>query len=76
MSKNDSTDETPRRFRTLRFNPLRDLLPWVAVAVGVVQTVRAGTGAIDPIFMTLGPALIVLGVSGFFVGRWLKKRNL
>jgi hypothetical protein len=76
MSENRSTDDTPRRFRTLRFNPLREMLPWVAIVVGIVQTARAGTGAIDPIFTMLGLVLIVVGGSGFFVGRWLEKRNL
>ena len=73
--------QTPRRFRTLRFNPLRDVLPWVAVAAGVVLTVRAiaAIAAIgsdgDAGFALAGPVLVVLGVAVFFINRWQAKRG-
>jgi hypothetical protein len=76
VNENKRTDETPRRFRTLRFNPLRDVLPWIAIAVGILHTIRAATGSMDPMFLITGPILIVIGVSGFFIARWLKKRTL
>jgi hypothetical protein len=69
-------DETPRRFRTLRFNPLREVLPYVAIALGIFHTVRAATGVMDPIFLTTGPILIVIGVAAIFIFRWMKKRGL
>jgi hypothetical protein len=69
-------DEMPRRFRTLRFNPLRQVLPYVAIALGIFHTVRAATGAMDPIFLTTGPILIVIGVAAIFIFRWMKKRGL
>jgi spore maturation protein SpmB len=71
----ESTDVPPQRFRTLRFNPLRDVLPWLAVAVGVFQTIQAATGAMDSIFLIVGPVLIVIGISGLLLARWMKKRG-
>lgn len=64
-----------RRFRRLRFSPLRDLLPWVAVAVGIALTIRAATGGMGSIFFIAGPALCVLGDIAFFVFRWMGKRG-
>lgn len=72
----NSTDGTPRRFRTLRFNPLREVLPYVAIALGIFHTVRAATGAMEPIFLTTGPILIVIGVAAILIFRWMKKRGL
>jgi spore maturation protein SpmB len=71
----ESADVTPQRFRTLRFNPLRDVLPWLAVAVGAFQTIRAATGAMDSIFLIVGPVLVVIGISGFLLALWMKKRG-
>jgi hypothetical protein len=69
---------TPRRFRTLRFNPLRDVLPWVAVTAGVVLTIRAiaaiGSDG-DAGFALAGPVLVVLGVAVFFINRWQGRRD-
>ena len=75
---NPERAQTPRRFRTLRFNPLRDVLPWVAVAAGVVLTIRAiaaiGSDG-DAGFALAGPVLVVLGIAVFFINRWQAKRG-
>jgi spore maturation protein SpmB len=60
----------------LRFNPLREILPWVAVAVGIFHTIRAATGAMDSIFLITGPILTVIGITGFLIARWMKKRGI
>ena len=77
MIQEDGRDSsTPRRFRTLRFNPLRALLPWFAVAAGLYLTIRGATGGMDAIFVVLGPALVVLGIAAFFLYRWMAKRGI
>ena len=72
----DGDDSTPRRFRRMRFSPLRDLLPWVAVALGIVVAIRALIGSMDPIFLILGPALSVFGIAAFFFVRWIGRRGM
>ena len=74
--EDDNTDARPRRFRTLRFNPLREVLPWVVIVVGVFQFIQAATGAMDSVFLIIGPVLIVIGISAFFLARWMKKRGI
>jgi len=74
MSENE--DATPRRFRRMRFNPLRDVLPWVAVVVGIVFAIRAAVGEMGSIFLILGPALSVFGVVAFIVFRWMARRGI
>jgi hypothetical protein len=79
MTDEDETTGTPRRFRTLRPNPLRDVLPWVAVVVGVVLIIR-GVFDIsrhdDPAQLLIGFGLAALGLVVFFVNRWQSKRGL
>lgn len=73
-------DTTPRRFRRLPHGgPLRLLMPWICVIVGVAMAVK---GAIDlqvrgdGLFVVLGAGLVIVGVVAFFVYRWLEKRGL
>jgi hypothetical protein len=79
MSDGDEeANETPRRFRTLRPNPLRDVLPWVVVAVGVIQSVRGGIdlahgGGLAQMLIGLG--LAVLGIVVFVINRWQARRG-
>lgn len=78
MTDEDETTGTPRRFRTLRPNPLRDVLPWVAVVVGVVLIVR-GTVDVsrhdDPAQTLIGAVLAVIGLVVFFINRWQARRG-
>lgn len=60
----------------MRFNPLRDVLPWVAVVVGIVFAIRAAVGEMGSIFLILGPALSVFGVVAFIVFRWMARRGI
>lgn len=79
MTDEDETSETPRRFRTLQPNPLRDVLPWVAVVVGVVLIIRGVFDVSrhdDPARLLIGLGLAALGVVVFFVNRWQSKRGL
>jgi hypothetical protein len=72
------SEQTPRRFRSLRFNPLRDVLPWVAVAAGLVFTVRGVAAVVetgDATWLIVGPGLAVLGVAAFFINRWQARRG-
>jgi L-lactate permease len=69
----------PKRFQKLKFNPLRDVLPIVAVIVGVFLVVRAVAGLADggdPLLIYVGSGLAVLGVAVFFINRWQRKRGL
>lgn len=75
----EEANETPRRFRTLRPNPLRDVLPRVVVAVGIIQSVRGGTdlahgGSLAQMLIGLG--LTVLGIVVFLINRWQARRGL
>ncbi len=76
MCDHEDEDSTPRRFRTLRFNPLRDLMPWIAVVMGIVFAIRAAAGSVAPMFLVIGPALVVIGIAAFFLFRWMGKRGI
>jgi hypothetical protein len=79
MADEDETTETPRRFQTLRPNPLRDFLPWVAVVVGVVLILRGFFDASrhdSPAQLLIGAGLAAIGLVVFFVNRWQSKRGL
>jgi hypothetical protein len=58
------------------FASARVIPAWGAVIGGVVATFRGATGDLGSIFLIAGPALIVLGVIGLFVVRWMAKRGL
>ncbi|WP_146243996.1 hypothetical protein [Curtobacterium sp. MCBD17_013] len=80
MSDGDEeADETPRRFRTLRPNPFREVLPWIVVGVGVIQAVRGGIDLAHgggPGTMVIGIGLAVLGIVLFVINRWQARRGL
>lgn len=71
-------DDVPPRFRRLRVNPLRDVLPIVVGVVGVVVAVsgwlRMNAGG-DPLNPLVGVGLAVLGIVTFFINRWQAKRG-
>ncbi len=74
----DAEKPVPRRFRRLRFNPLRDVLPWVAVVVGSFLVVRAAIGRSpgdDIVWLVMGLVLTTLGIVVFFVNRWQARRG-
>lgn len=80
MSNTDEkANETPRRFRTLRPNPLRDVLPWGAVVVGIVHAVRGGfelAHGSSPLQLLVGLGLAALGIIAFVIYRWQARRGL
>lgn len=73
-------ETTPRRFRRLPHGgPLRLLMPWVCIVVGVGMLVKGAIDAQvrgDALYSLLGAGLVVLGVVVFFVNRWQEKRGL
>jgi ABC-type enterochelin transport system permease subunit len=74
----DAGKPVPRRFRRLRSTPLRDVVPWVAVVVGLLLVVRAMLGrdpGDDPVWLVTGIVLGVLGIVVFFVDRWQARRG-
>jgi len=79
MTNEDESSGTPRRFQTLRPNPLRDVLPWVGVVVGVVLIAR---GVFDlanhhgPGQLLVGAGLAAIGLVVFFINRWQARRGL
>jgi len=74
-----SESEPPRPYKW-RYGPLRLVMPWLCIAVGVFM---AGDGALslaangggDPLIFMLGLGLIVVGIVTFFVARWQAKRG-
>lgn len=56
--------QVPKRFQRLKFNPLRDVLPAVAVIVGVFIAVsavaRLADGG-DPLLVFVGSGLLLSG---------------
>ena len=71
--------QVPRRFRRLKINPLRDVLPFVAVVIGAFMAIRAALGLRnggDPTLIYVGVGLVVVAVLVFFVNRWQAKRGL
>jgi uncharacterized membrane protein len=78
---NDSTEGEapgPRRFRRLTFDPLRHVMPWVAVVVGLFLVVRAALGRSpgdDAPWLVMGLALVVVGIAVFVVDRRRARRG-
>jgi hypothetical protein len=75
----DDVNETPRRFRTLRPNPLRDIYPWVVVATGIILAVRGGADfshGDSPENLFIGIGLAALGIIVFCINRWQARRGL
>ncbi|MBF4590429.1 hypothetical protein [Curtobacterium sp. VKM Ac-1395] len=75
----EEANETPRRFRTLRPDLLRDVFPWVVVAVGIIQSVQGGIDLAhggSPAHMLIGLGLAVLGIVVFLINRWQARRGL
>ena len=71
--------QMPKRFQRLKFNPLRYVLPIVAVIVGAFMAVRAVVGIHDggkPLLIYVGSGLVMIGVAMFFINRWQAKRGL
>lgn len=71
--------QLPQRFRRLKFNPLRDVLPVVAVIVGAFMAIRASLGLSrggNPTLVYVGAGLVVVAVVVFLVNRWQAKRGL
>ena len=68
----DDQNDPHREQRRPQYGPLRLVLPWVSVLVGVIFVIRNQ----EPLFLVLGLALIAAGVVAFFVYRYMARRNL
>jgi hypothetical protein len=75
--KDADSHEVPPRFRTLRFSPGRDLMPAIAVVVGVIVGVRGWTSVQQhgPTQLWVGFGLAALGAVVFCINRWQKRRG-
>lgn len=76
--KPEDAHRPPRRYRW-RYGPLRLVLPWVTIGVGILMAVRGLTGSGPsqaPLDGPLGIGLIVLGIAAFFLYRWMAKRGI
>jgi hypothetical protein len=67
--------------RRLRFNPLRMVMPWVAVAFGLLMVLvwivgTAGGRSVSAVYPLVGSGLVVLGVVAFILARWMARRGL
>ncbi len=75
--KRDQDGET-RRYKW-RYGPLRLLLPWISIGLGVALLVKGGIDLRDSgesLFLYLGGGLIVLGIAFIFIYRWMAKRGI
>ncbi|MFL0565419.1 MULTISPECIES: hypothetical protein [Microbacterium] len=76
MTHNDG-DSSPRRYRW-KYGPLRLVMPWVCVVVGVGMAIK---GLVAPendgtTFVVLGVGFVILGVVAAIVARWMAKRGI
>ncbi len=76
MTHNDG-DSSPRPYRW-KYGPLRLVMPWVCVFVGVGMAIK---GLIAPendgaTFVVLGVGFVILGVVAAVVARWMAKRGI
>jgi hypothetical protein len=73
-------ETTPRRFRRLAHGgPLRLLMPWVCMVVGIGMVVRGLLDVQvrgDALFVFLGSGLFVLALVVLLVNRWQEHRGL
>lgn len=63
--------QRPSRYQW-RYGPVRLVMPWAAVVVGVLLAVMHRT----PMLLWAGIGLIALGVAFFFVYRFMAKRGI
>lgn len=80
MSEGDERDDgAPQRFQRLRFNPIRDVLPWVVMVVGIIEAIRGliniGHGG-GPTMLLIGLGLVVLGAVAFIINTAQARRGL
>lgn len=77
--ESNSREPKPRRYKW-RYGPLRIVMPWLCIAVGILLAIKGAldlaTNGGDPFFLILGSALVVLGIVAFFVYRWMARRGL
>lgn len=77
----ETEDSTPRRFRRMRYGPLRLVLPWLAIVAGITMSIGGGlrlgaTGDGDPLFLLLGASLVLVGIAAYFLYRWMANRRI
>jgi hypothetical protein len=74
-------DGEPKRFKRYPYGPLgirlvsAILCALVGIAFVIGDLGRLGGGRSTGLFL-IGAGLIVVGIAGFFVARWMAKRNL
>lgn len=76
MTHNEG-DSPPRRYRW-KYGPLRLVMPWVCVVVGVGMVIKGlATPQYDgTTFVVLGIGFVILGVAAAVVARWMAKRGI
>jgi hypothetical protein len=77
----DQRDEPDRQSTRWRYGPVRLISPWIAVAAGIFFVIRGTANLPRPgndgtTYIIVGVVLIVVGVIGFFVARWMAKRGI
>jgi hypothetical protein len=72
------TDSTPKGFRRLKFNPMREFLPYVCIILGIVTAARHGVtfAGNEGVLVICSLALIAVGAIAIPVNLWMKKRGL
>lgn len=62
----------------MKFNPLREILPYVCIILGIVMAARRGftfTGN-EGVLVICSLALVAFGIIAIPVNLWMKKRGL
>lgn len=77
---NESHGGEQRRRYKWRYGPLRLVIPWLCMAVGILLIVVAIIGWADHhdevVNFWIGIWLIVLGIVAFFGYRWMAKKGI
>ena len=72
----DDVDQPAEGSPKRSFTSARAISAWGAVLGGAVATFRGATGDLGSIFLIAGPVLLVVGVVGLFVVRWMDRRGV
>lgn len=77
MTSNDGGGQRGRWYKW-KYGPLRLIMPWVCVIVGIGLTIKGIASSEDDgaTFIALGVGFIVLGAAAALIARWMAKRGI
>lgn len=77
MTSDEGGGQRGRRYKW-KYGPLRLIMPWVCVIVGIGLSIK---GIVNPeddgtTFIVLGIGFVILGVAAALIARWMAKRGI